>query len=283
VKILLRRDGAMGDVIHTIPVAKRLRKENPDALIEVATNYPHLFEDNPDINVAYSPNNQRGPYERVIDLNMGFENKRGLIHIIDAYFEKAFGDTEGDKEYWIKHGRAPEVVNGDKGWDKVIGIHPSTSWPCRTLPAFWWNALVECLRAKGYVVMALGTGRDHALTGVIDTRDYMNVHDQLATIQHCAAFVCSESGLMIVAGASDTPIVGMFNITRAEYVMPWRKGVLGYNFDAVLPDIECYGCSEKHQNVTYMDCLRGDNKCLTLFDPEMVAEKAHQAALRGHI
>jgi hypothetical protein len=41
--ILVRRTGAFGDVIDVTPVARRLRNENPDAEIDVDTQYPSSF------------------------------------------------------------------------------------------------------------------------------------------------------------------------------------------------------------------------------------------------
>ena len=45
--ILVRRTGAFGDVIDTTPVVRRLRQENPDAEIDVDTQYPHVFLNSP--------------------------------------------------------------------------------------------------------------------------------------------------------------------------------------------------------------------------------------------
>jgi len=47
--IILQRWGALGDVLNTTPVLRRLRKENPDAFIDVVTAKLAAYSDNPDL------------------------------------------------------------------------------------------------------------------------------------------------------------------------------------------------------------------------------------------
>ena len=42
-KILVSRRGALGDVIMTTPIVRRLRQENPNAIIDIKTNYPDIY------------------------------------------------------------------------------------------------------------------------------------------------------------------------------------------------------------------------------------------------
>ena len=288
-KILIRRAGALGDVLLTTPVVHRLRKENPDAIIDIETNNPTAYQGpywkNPDIsNILHTAT---GEYHQAVELNMASERNR-TIHQIDAYFETAFSDHGKNAEekqiifpFEAALDRLPEFLT-DLDWNLVVCIHPNISWPNRCIPNPVWKGLTEKLNHAGYTVGLLGTRIDQTIDSpwIVDSRGLLDLCQQAAVISKSRALVCGTSSLLSLAGATEIPIVCFFTITKSEQAFPFRHGLLGWNCAALTPDIACYGCSEKAGAVTYVGCARGDLACLSLFNAETAFQTVTKAIER---
>ena len=103
-RILVRRAGAFGDVICVTPVMRRLRNENPDDEIDVDTQYPDVFLNNPH-RIGFM---RDVAYDRVIDLDMAFERNLRRVGIVESYMEVAFGDRRGSTCLEMSYGPPPE-------------------------------------------------------------------------------------------------------------------------------------------------------------------------------
>lgn len=274
-RILIRRIGALGDVLLTTAVARRMRIENPDAEIHFHTGCPDALVGNPNVNwIGYNPTVQ---YDRAVDLDLGFESNR-KVHQLDAAFQIAFGDTGGPKEIFFARAEAPEIEGVD--WDRTIVFHPATSWANRTWDAGWWTRLAAMVVAKGFTVVSTGTSRDHALVGdgIYDMRSRFSLAHQAGMIARARAFMCSNSGLMILAGTTDQQVVTLQTVTRAEHSLPWRRGVQGWGYRSIRPDLPCYPCDEDLGPVTFIGCARGDFACVGALKHEIVLEALLEAA-----
>jgi ADP-heptose:LPS heptosyltransferase len=278
-RILLRRRHALGDTLLSTAVAHRLRVENPDAIIDVETICPTAYEGptwkNPHVNSVIHQTS--GDYDRVCDLDMAHERNRNC-HQVDAYMEAAFGDHQGPKEIIFPIGEPPLL---GVAWDRTITFHTNTSWRNRTIPAELWQQLAGKLVAAGYSIVLLGTSIDQTVhgRGIIDTRNMLNLHQQAAVIAASRAFVCGGSGLFMLSGATETPVVVFLTISKAEHCLPYRRGELGWNFTPLIPDVGCYGCNadERNYGSTSVGCLRSDFACLSKFS----AESAFEATLEA--
>lgn len=277
-RILVKRLGAFGDVLETTPIVARLRQENPEARIDIKTNYPLVFEKNPNVD-SLAP---AGDYDREIALDMAFENLLRKVHPVDAYSEIAFGDRNTPHTlhlHWTPFDKArlPSQLN----WKKVVVIHPCRNWPIRTLALDWWQELVDILNKKGYQILVTGTLQDHeGLRNVIDLRAKLYPAEQVALIDAACCFVCSESGPMILAQISDTPIIAMLTMAPAFAVKHQRREGYSWRFDAVMADVPCAGCSETFDEpTTYFDCKYGHRKCVQSFDVKKIASLVEERAL----
>lgn len=280
-RILVKRAAALGDVLYTTPIVARLRRENPGAAIYVQTGSPEVYRGNPDATRVVGQDDVAATrFDRIIDLDMAYENRRNL-HQISAFMEVAFGD-HGD-------GHAPEIVfafhdapppPADLGieWDRAVALHLAKTWPSRMFPKTWWDRVAGALHAKGYKLIVIGKAPDLGLAPeiAIDTRDRLTLQQQAAVIARCRLFVCAASGLLPLSGATPTPTIFVPTITRAEHSMPYRDGVLGGGYFPIVPDIACYGCDARQPGKTYWECERGDNACLGLIAPETVVTCALQ-------
>jgi hypothetical protein len=276
--ILVKREGALGDVFDTTPVVARLRAGNPDAVIHVQTAYPQVYERNP--HAQLRPDGWPDEaYARIIDLDMAFEKRLRRISAIDAYMLEAFGDMgEGhSKQLVYQYDRA--LPNFDIDWGRTVTFNPARSWPQRTLPLAFWEDFCESMLQRGFTPVAIGTDQDWtiSLSEVLNTR--MPLRFQVAAIAASRVYVGSASGPCTYAHATDTPIISLLTMSPWWGVAHERHGQMGWGFRGLEAPIACQGCGARQTNVcTYHSCERGDNLCTMLFDPSAVADTACEMA-----
>lgn len=84
--ILVRRTGALGDVVLMTPIVHQLRRVYPDARIHVITAYPAVFFNNPWNIELRIPECGTPCYDVGIDINLNLAyERRPTMHVVDAY------------------------------------------------------------------------------------------------------------------------------------------------------------------------------------------------------
>jgi ADP-heptose:LPS heptosyltransferase len=164
-------------------------------------------------------------------------------------------------------------------YSRAIAIHAARSWPNRTLPWQFWRELANLLVQRGWNVIAIGTAQDWPMggVGIIDTCSILDLQQQLGVLQACKAFICSQSGPMIFAQATDVPIVCLNTIGPVSWIEHERHGVMAWGLHHINSPVPCFGCYERvTEPTTYLKCERGDNLCVDQFHPEYVADIAEQ-------
>jgi ADP-heptose:LPS heptosyltransferase len=286
--ILVRRIGALGDVVLVTPVVQRLHAAFPEAEITVQTCYPDVFLGNPCVAQRVGPDATIGVLQplgddpaslalyhedgrvtgidRFVDLDLAYEKRPGM-HIVEAFMLEAFGEP-GHPEGWQQTLHFPrERVFPATSSQKYVAVHAAKAgWVSRTLPSSTWLAVIDGLQRNGLCPILVGTEQDDIACSALRFL-VPDIHGQARLIASCACYVGSDSGLLHVAGATDTPIVGVFTCVRPEYRLPWRHGVLGWQCEAVVPDLPCVGCQERAPIPTTIEvCERGAAVCATSVD-----------------
>lgn len=291
-RFLVKRKGALGDVIMTTPIIRRLRHEmGPEAIIHVATDCGAVLLGNPNIDGVVPSNQPKESYERVIDLDLVYE-RSPLMHPIDAYAVAAFGDAEMDKQTELVFGERDmtvvQTLLADQGIEmhRAVVVHPAKTWKNRTFPSSFWRQVVDQLVEAGFHPIIVGTGGDTAIPpnpskGIANLQSRLTYSHIAALCQSSACFVGSDSGLMHVAGATEVPMVGIFTSVLASARQPFRRGEWGWRFVGLEPKISCVGCHQREPApVVYSDCRRGDFACIGLVMPSAVVEKVQEVARR---
>lgn len=269
-KITVRRKGALGDVLNTTPVIRRLRQEHPDSWIVVETLHPAVYENNPYIQQVISPRIS-DKADLFVDLDMSYERNR-KVHQVDANLLAAFGDASSSKEIDFPLSPAPDL--GIMDWSRIITIHANRSWDSRSISPSWWERLISILRYEyKYKIVSLGTMQDPRIIGALDTRGALTLSQQASVIASSRLLICGDSSMFTLVGATETPAVGFCTITKSQYFMPYRHGELGWKFLPIETSLPCYGCSEDEPPSEYYPCRRGDNACVLSFDPLDVARR----------
>lgn len=251
-------------MILTTPVIRRLHREHPHAEIIVQTAYPDVFKNNPHVVYAGAVEEPIGSYYRMIDLDLAYE-KRPNLHIVEAYMEEAFGDVgrpdDLQQELFTSHS-TPSPLFGDKR--NYVAVHATVAgWANRTLPRSTWISTIIMLRAAGLWPILVGSPRDDIPSLPVTRCITTDIAALVALISGVGCFVGSDSGLLHVAGATDTPIVGVFTCAKPGTRLPIRGGVLGKDCGAIVPGLDCWGClARRPPPVTTEFCERGDNACV---------------------
>ena len=276
-RIMVRRSGALGDVVLTTPILRRLRRENPDAEIGVHTAFTGIFNNSP--HKLFVTNQAPLPYpwtpdgglDRMIDLDLAYE-KRPTMHIVRAYMQAAFGD-DGEPEDLHQEMFFPPV----EPWVKerrVVAVHAAKAgWRNRTLPEATWMKVVKLLQDEGCFPILVGSMKDALPSAKCASFHSGDIMQQAAMIARCRCFIGSDSGLLHVAGATQTPIVGVFTSVMPAYRLPWRHGIHGWNCGSVMPNLDCVGCVARQPVPTTIEtCERGDIVCTGMVSAETIVE-----------
>lgn len=262
--VTLVRKGALGDVLLMTPIIRRLKARG--YAVTVRTDCPEALKNNTDVKDVLPWKESLIENEGYVERLDGVYELTPKMHIIDAYSEHVFGDTETPHELVfevkdIDHTLTPSVP--------YIAIHMANSWENRTWSKESWYELLS--KIINIDIVLVGSKKDFSITsgpGITNQVGKLTLQETAGIVKRAKAFIGSDSSLLHIAQAVGTPSVGIFTCARAEYRLTDKKAL------AVIPDIDCYGClGDEPPPVTYCGCRRGDFKCLDLITPEMVYQK----------
>lgn len=279
-KIFVLRQGALGDVILTTPIIRKLKSLlGQDSSINVLTAFPFVFDNNPHVDKVYSYGQyvQIDSADTVIDLNLVYEKNPG-VHIIDAYDAYVnkmfgFGDTNFDKqpELFLSSSQQ-DIVNKEISTfgDNYVVIHMRKyGWPNRNFgEAFWQEVVREILQKTDYKIVQIGAKDEIAFSGnprLIDFRGKYDIQVARGIIDAARALIGTDTGVLHIAACTSTPIISAFTSAHHDYRKPLRNDsiffpILPKNNDGII--LECYGCQKDEiPPQTDFRCRRTDVIC----------------------
>ncbi len=280
IKILFVRSGALGDVLLTTPIIKKLfNRYDSLCSITVATRYPDIFKNNPYIRKVISIHDLRKleeAYDFILDLDFCYEKNRDL-HITQAYNFFSFGADSS------KDNLQPEIfstvedkatvetfVNNIGGAYIVCHNRADPTQPYRNIPSQQWEELIHALRKStdmkivqiGNKDMDIFVGNENE--GYIDARDQLTLQQVKELISRGTLFLGTDAGPLHIAATTQTPIVSFFSIAHHKLRMPLRDS--SCYFKPITPQIDCYGCQSNFAAMDPWHCKREDYACTSSFD-----------------
>lgn len=277
IKILVRRRAALGDVIMSTGVVREL-KQRYDCVIDIATEFPNVYNNNPNVRAIYHTDAMPEPtaYDLYINLDDAYEHNP-LNHYIDSYFYRAFGTSEVENKSVELFANAvdQETVNAfvqDNELDRYIVIHiRQWYWALKNMSWDTWYAVFERLFSTrtDFKIVCVGSAADgfveHPL--FVDARDQLSIQQQKLLMDHAQCFVGIDSGPYHIAAASKTHIVSLHTHLLPERIIPKNKAVT-----PVLASVDCVGCNDNQQRpVSQVICKYGDFRCSNSFDADRIA------------
>ena len=287
ISILVRRRAAIGDVVIATGVVRELKLRYGDnCVIDVATEHPTVFENNPHIRTVYHTDQSIAvdKYDIYYNLDDTYEyNPDG--HFADNYFYRVFGTTEINRsmELYINDDQATAVDDliNTIGSPFVVVHMRCWHWALKNIAVEVWLEVFDRLFTLNPDVKVVCTGGDtdfypEGHPRILDARG-LSPGSTCYLMDHAKCFVGIDSAPFHIAGASETHIVALLSHMYPEKVLPYRNtfntvwGKLGHKCTVVQASVDCVGCHSRQQRpVRQIVCERGDYACNKLWNIDAI-------------
>ena len=247
---------------------------------------PELFKMNPYVEKSYKASSIDMEYfkDNYIMHNsfylVGKKDERGIEHKhnmmdIRQFHAVHLGFMLGEDELECYYKPTEEYDCKYVSDKKYIVIHPVNSWPSRTWSEENWIKLSDELIQMGYSVVAVG--KDSSETGffnvkkpvhqmndnIINLLNKTSISQTWHLINNAAAVITMDSGILHLAGTTDTTIIHLGSSIKPEFRIPYRygenarthyyNGKLVYNYVSGGCRLEC--CSNMKYALEYWDTI----------------------------
>jgi GT2 family glycosyltransferase len=261
-KILIIRDGAIGDTFCIEPIIRELTVKYTKCKIYVQTMCGVSLIKNPNIEEIGRNMRTRHKYDKIIDLNMSYEYDP-LKHIVDAYAELANVILDSDKKipvYYDLPVMDKDSLSEAIAINDMIVVNSEGSWESRTWNMDRWKQFINHL-GKSYKIVEVGSNPKSYL-GIGDNFiGKRTLQETIQLIQVAKCFVSFDGGLMHFAQAVGTPTFTIFGCTCPNFrIHDWSKArVVWRNQD----ELHCAGCHHlTDEPVVFTKCYRDKHYCL---------------------
>lgn len=280
-RVLILRNGGLGDIFLTMPSVRRLRADFPDATICFSTSpaYTRLLEteDSVDQVLTYMEAYDQGPFGYVLDLGYWAEMAPGIdeYHRSDI-FSHAFGYEQVEDygfSYRVKPNERQWAV-GEIGGKPTVAVQVSGSIDRRCPPPEWQEVLLRRLGEMGYARLVFGEGRE-PWDAEINMTGKPPVWQMMAVLEQCQGVVAGDSGVLHAANALNRPTVGIFGPVAPELRvrnLPLCRTVTGNEA------AHCAPCND-HQ----LHQCEGYPPCMKLIDHDQVLAALQEVMSVGYL
>jgi ADP-heptose:LPS heptosyltransferase len=251
---VLRREIGIGDVVFGLCSAQALKQRDPHCRVTYHTAPEHRewVSRFPCVDEVTSGAFQPPPGVRVVDWETNFPSTVALDRAT------AMGQIAGVEACWPRGPQLPA------GWLRQVrpllpprrrlriafapvskGTHVSRSLPLETAVE-----LAELLQQVGEVVWVEAELQPGKLPGgVTDLSGRLTLPEVVGVLAQCDVCVSVDSGLLFLAAALGTPVVGLFT-----HIGALQRLWLAPQFVALQPSLPCAPCGE---GLDAFACLRG--------------------------
>ena len=241
---------SLGDTIASTPVIRKLYNSYGQK-ITVITDYLEIFKRNDLVDKVYSPSTinidylkknfiYHNSFHSIGNKNeFGVEMKHNSIDIRQYHaIMLGFMLSNDELEYDYKPDDFEEIAGLP---EKYVLIHPVQTWMSRTWASENWVKLAKLLNDRGISVVSIG--RDSSETGFFNVNkpifnfeisnglNLMNkttISQAWHLINNSICFVTMDSGLLHLAGTTNSEIITLGSSIRPEFRLPFRKNSQTY-------------------------------------------------------
>lgn len=263
-----KASGCFGDVIYSTPVLRYLSKCHR-VKVDVETNQPELFINNPYVGSIYNSNvGETLPNSHIIydcnGHNFGEIQKQIRKMYLTDYWSTHLGFILTSDEKTLDF--YPNKLDIELPEENYVVINPSKTWECRTWPKENWERLAELLIKLNIKVVVTGQDitygdGDHKTflnlqtEGVINLVNKLNLSQLWHLVDKSLAVITMAAGLLPFAGTTDAFIIHLGSAIHPEYRTPFRNGSQEYKHKFVGGSCGLYCQSDMKYNV-----IDGDEK-----------------------
>jgi ADP-heptose:LPS heptosyltransferase len=261
--IILRRRGAMGDVLMTTPVIRRMKELYPKKDILLATDCPELIQGNPNI-TGVVPFNQQIDIDGAMDVELRYEEfpKKNAIEVMlrQAGIYSHSPKVGLEMDCFLGESDNPQLKKANLS--KVVVFHTGRSWKNREWDIRNFKRIGFWLLGLGYTVVELGDTNTRSISlgrreaRFIDARGRPWEHSA-RWIREAQFFVGIDSAPSNVAKAVGTPAFIIYGCTDPE-----TRKAGAEEYPLVVEDLECAGCRNETK-AEMVHCKLSEPLCVT--------------------
>jgi ADP-heptose:LPS heptosyltransferase len=265
---------ALGDTLAVTPTLRKLYNSYGKK-ISVATHQPEIFKNNPYVDnifneITYDIKND---YEVFESFNIGY-HPNGICYKHNAMDIRQFHAVnlgfmltrdEMSMDYF------PDEVESIEGLpEKYVLIHPVQNWNSRTWDAKKWQMLTKLLNERGIAVISVGKDSSELGGSNVDKPVFnfnidigLNLMNQTTLsqtwwlINSAMCFITMDSGLLHLAGTTDSEIIQLGSSIHPQFRAPYRKNNQGYKYHYVLGGCGLHCASDIKYGVREWESIQG--------------------------
>ena len=256
-KWLVVHSRALGDVLCATPTLKKISNSYGEKFC-VASHIPEIFSNNPYIKKNVDIRSIAGPragfnkkkhevFETFCDVaekdKRGVEKKHNTIDIRQFHaMDLGFSLLPEEMECELY----PAPYEDLKLPLDYVCIHPVQTWESRTWPKEKWEQLITKLTQQGICVVLLGHDSHEKgfwdiekpvfnieQKGVINLLNKTSISQAWHVIANASKFITMDSGLLHIAGTTNTHIIQLGSSIHYKLRAPYRQGSQDYKYDYV--------------------------------------------------
>lgn len=215
--VIIKRTGAMGDVIQTEPVLEYFYNNGYKVILETLPNFEYLFLNHYfPIQFPSQVDKRLLSKAKTFNLDMAYEVKPKQLHL-KSYFEFC-----GISDYKLRNPKLSlgfPINNETKLFSgKYCVLHlDEREQPHRNIYGIDWEIVVIKLREMGYYVINCGKGRHPKIPNAIE----MNITNEnflCFVVGGADLFIGIDSGLSHIASSFNVPSILFFGSVNPEYI-----------------------------------------------------------------
>lgn len=221
--IVVKRKYAIGDVILVTPIVDAIARSRPLSPIYVETDYPELFEGNPQVHQTAKVVRITEPHITV-DLNGSYEDTQ-MQHILEAYYKTASSAVTGLLPIQSTTAVYPSAqdrqfaqgITGNLKRVCVINADPTT-WPGKTWSFDKFSEVARSLMQQGFAVMQVGSKERRTFSGALSLVGKTTLTQLAALCERAALTITPDTSTLHIAQAVGCPTIGLFGVTSARFI-----------------------------------------------------------------
>lgn len=179
----------------------------------------------------------------------------------------------------------------------IVGTYTE---PIRRIMPSEYAKITRFLKEKGIEPVIVGKKKNYftkglnrkatrmgSFTNCMDLIDKTTI-EELLTLMHGAEMIIGpDSGPLHLAGLTERPIIGAFNVADPEHRMPYRNGFKKWSFYTVIPDkgLECRFCQSNCKmelGIEFNKCRYSHEDCLPQLSGEKFIERIKEVLNSNH-
>jgi ADP-heptose:LPS heptosyltransferase len=265
---------ALGDTLSVTPTLRKLYNSYGKK-ISVATHQPEIFKNNPYVDNIFNEitDDIKNDYEVFESFNIGY-HPNGICYKHNAMDIRQFHAVnlgfmltrdEMSMDYF------PDEVESIEGLpEKYVLIHPVQNWNSRTWDAKKWQMLTKLLNERGIAVISVGKDSSELGGSNVDKPVFnfnidigLNLMNQTTLsqtwwlINSAMCFITMDSGLLHLAGTTDSEIIQLGSSIHPQFRAPYRKNNQGYKYHYVLGGCGLHCASDMKYGVREWQSIQG--------------------------